>query len=210
MKKILLSALCAAASVSAWADGLSSLAHFVRTAQAGSAQFTQTVTSPTKADQPARVQNSSGSFSFQRPGQFKFVYAQPFAQTIVADGQTLWLYDEDLEQVTRRPQGDALAGTPAALLTSVQDMRALEKDFVLTAQPDEQGLSWVQAQPKASEGHIQSLRVGFAGNTLAALEIVDNFGQRSLLRFEQLQLQPSLPASTFTLQLPSGVDVLEQ
>lgn len=75
----------------AWADGLASLEAFVRQAKAGTAQFTQTVTSPAKAGQAPRVQSSSGSFSFQRPGQFKFVYTQPFAQTIVADGQTLWL-----------------------------------------------------------------------------------------------------------------------
>ena len=149
----------------AWADGLASLEAFVRQAKAGTAQFTQTVTSPAKAGQAPRVQSSSGSFSFQRPGQFKFVYTQPFAQTIVADGQTLWLYDEDLEQVTRRPQGDALAGTPAALLTSVQDMAALRKDFDLaaqaSAQPDPEGLQWVQATPKNQDGQIQQLRVGF-------------------------------------------------
>ena len=194
----------------AWADGLASLEAFVRQAKAGTAQFTQTVTSPAKAGQAPRVQSSSGSFSFQRPGQFKFVYTRPFAQTIVADGHTLWLYDEDLEQVTRRAQGDALAGTPAALLTSVQDMAALRQDFTLSNQPDADGLQWVQALPKSAQGQIQQLRVGFAGDTLAALEILDSFGQRSLMRFEQVQIQPSLPADSFRFQPPAGVDVLDQ
>lgn len=210
MKTLAVAALCALASSWAWADGLSSLESFVRTAKAGTAQFTQTVTSPAKTGQPARVQNSGGSFSFQRPGQFKFVYTRPFAQTIVADGHTLWLYDEDLEQVTRRAQGDALAGTPAALLTSVQDMAALRQDFTLSNQPDADGLQWVQALPKSAQGQIQQLRVGFAGDTLAALEILDSFGQRSLMRFEQVQIQPRLPADSFRFQPPVGVDVLDQ
>ncbi len=210
MKKIILAALCVAAAASSWADGLASLQTFVRTAKAGTAQFTQTVTSPTKEGQPARVQTSSGSFSFQRPGQFKFVYTQPFAQTIVADGKSLWLYDEDLAQVTRRPQADALAGTPAALLTSVQDMRALERDFNFTNLPDAEGLAWVQAHPKSQDAQIQALRIGFAADALAALEIDDSFGQRSVLRFQDLQLAPRLPAATFEFHAPSGVDVLEQ
>lgn len=210
-KQLLIATLCAAASTLSWADGLDSLEAFMRSAKAGSAQFTQTVTSPAKQGQSGRVQTSSGQFTFQRPGQFKFVYTQPFAQTIVADGQTLWLYDEDLEQVTRRKQGDALAGTPAALLTSVQDMAALQKDFTLSNQPDADGLEWVQATPKSAQGQIQHLRVGFtAQGALAALEILDSFGQRSLLRFEQVQLQPQLPAGNFKFQAPAGVDVLNQ
>ena len=103
----------------AWADGLASLEAFVRQAKAGTAQFTQTVTSPAKAGQAPRVQSSSGSFSFQRPGQINFVYTHPFDQTIVADEQTLWLYDEYLEQVNRRPQGDGVASYTAGILTTV-------------------------------------------------------------------------------------------
>lgn len=216
MKKRVAAALAALSAAlapvaPAWADGLASLETFVRSAKAGTAQFTQTVTSPARAGQPPRVQTSGGSFSFQRPGKFKFIYTRPFAQTIVADGQTLWLYDEDLEQVTRRQQGDALAGTPAALLTSVQDMAALHKDFALQPQPDADGLEWVQALPKNHDGQIQQLRVGFtAQGGLAALEIFDSFGQQSVLRFEQVQLLPHLPAGDFQFQPPRGVGVVEQ
>lgn len=210
---IVLAALVATSAWAApvWADGLASLEAFVRQAKAGTAQFTQTVTSPAKAGQAPRVQTSSGSFSFQRPGQFKFVYLQPFAQTIVADGQTLWLYDEDLDQVTRRKQGDALAGTPAALLTSVQNMAALRKDFDLAAQADAEGLQWVQATPKNQDGQIASLRVGFTpAGGLAALQIQDSFGQQSVLRFTQLEVHPQLPADSFHFQTPAGVSVLDQ
>ena len=92
----------AACALPAWADGLKSLENFMKTAQSGRAAFTQAVTAPPKDGQAARAKQSSGHFEFQRPGRFKFVYEKPFAQTIVADGKTLWLYDADLNQVSVR------------------------------------------------------------------------------------------------------------
>ncbi|MGN1055730.1 MAG: outer membrane lipoprotein chaperone LolA, partial [Comamonas sp.] len=173
-----------------WADGLQSLENFMRTAQAGQAQFTQTVTSPAKEGQPARTKNSSGEFAFQRPGQFKFFYQKPFEQTIVADGQTVWLYDVDLNQVTQRRQADALGSTPAAILASAHDLSGLQKDFTLKAAPDADGLQWVEATPKSPDGQLKSVRVGFAGDTLTAMDILDGFGQRSVIRFHDLRVLP--------------------
>lgn len=199
-----------AAVPSAWADGLQSLEQFMRTAKTGQAKFTQTVTSPAKEGQPARVKTSSGDFLFQRPGQFKFIYTQPFAQTIVADGHTVWLYDEDLNQVTRRNQAEALGSTPAAILASANDVNGLKKDFQLQAQPVEDGLEWVQALPRAGDGQLKWVRVGFANGNLAAMDILDGFGQRSVIRFEQLSANPALPADTFTFEVPRGADILAQ
>ena len=116
LKKTVTAILIAASATLASADGLKSLESFMKGAQTGKADFTQTVTSPPKDGQTARTKTSSGSFEFQRPGRFKFVYKKPFEQTIVADGQTLWLYDVDLNQVTSRSQKDALGSTPAALV----------------------------------------------------------------------------------------------
>ena len=209
MKKIatLLIAVCA---FPVWADGLKSLENFMKTAQTGRAEFTQTVTAPPKDGQTSRAKQSSGSFEFQRPGRFKFDYRKPFAQTIVADGKTLWLYDADLNQVTRRAQNKALGSTPAALLASAPDLGALRADFTLESAPDEEGLQWVLATPKAKDGQLKSVRVGFDGEALAALDILDSFGQRSLIRFTGMQLNPALPAGTFTFKPPAGADVLQQ
>lgn len=179
-------------------------------AQAGRAEFSQTVTSPPKDGQAARTKTSSGSFEFQRPGRFKFTYKKPFEQTIVADGQTLWLYDVDLNQVTQRSQAQALGSTPAALLASAPDLAALKADFTLENGPDQDGLQWVQATPKAKDGQLKSVRVGFAGEQLAALDIQDSFGQRSVIRFSALQALPSLPASVFQFKPPAGADVVKQ
>ena len=110
--------LLATGAGSTWATGLKSLEDFVRTVKTGKADFTQVVSSPAKDGQAPRVKTSSGQFEFSRPNRFKFVYVKPFAQTIVADGQTLWLYDVDLNQVTARQQSQALGSTPAALIAS--------------------------------------------------------------------------------------------
>ena len=194
----------------AMAGGLESLEVFIKSAKTGRADFTQTVTAPTKEGQPARTKTSSGQFAFQRPGKFRFDYQKPFVQTIVADGKTLWLYDADLNQVTERQQAQVLGQTPAALIAAASDLRALQADFTLTDQPERDGLQWVKATPKARDGQLQSVLVGFDGNALAALEILDSFGQRSVLKFSQVELNPALPAGTFDFKVPAGADVLRQ
>lgn len=203
-------ALAACLPLGAWADGLQSLENFMRTAKAGQATFTQTVTAPAKDGQPARSKTSSGDFAFQRPGQFKFIYQKPFAQTIVADGRTVWLYDVDLNQVTQRKQAEALGSTPAAILASANDLAGLKKDFTLQAAPDADGLQWVQATPKAADGQLKHVMVGFQGDSLAAMDILDGFGQRSVIRFHQMQVLPSLPAEQFHFEVPRGADIMAQ
>lgn len=201
--------LCAAP---AWAGGLDSLAQFVKDTRSGKATFTQVVTAPPKQGQKAREKTSTGTFAFQRPGKFRFHYQKPFEQTIVADGQTLWLYDVDLKQVTARKQEQVLGSTPAAIVAAASDLKALEKDFQLEGEPDQGGLQWVKATPKARDTQIQSVRVGFkpadGGATLAALDITDSFGQRSVLTFSDFQGNAALPASTFDFKPPPGVDVI--
>ena len=183
----------------------------MKTAHSGRADFTQTVTAPPKDGQAQPPKQSSGSFEFQRPGRFKFVYKKPFEQTIVADGQTLWLYDVDLNQVTQRAQAQALGSTPAALLASAPGLAALRADYLLQSAPPEQdGLQWVLATPKAKDGQLKSVRVGFEGERLAALDILDSFGQRSQIRFTGMQTNPALPAGSFQFKPPAGADVLKQ
>ena len=210
MKKLIATIVIATSAQLASADGLKSLESFMKGVHTGRAEFTQVVTSPPKDGQAARTKTSSGTFEFQRPGRFKFVYKKPFEQTIVADGQTLWLYDADLNQVTQRSQAKALGSTPAALLASTPDLSALRADFTLEAAPDQDGLQWVLARPKAKEGQLQSVRVGFAGEQLAALDILDSFGQRSAIRFTGMQTNATLPPATFQFQPPQGADVMRQ
>lgn len=194
----------------AWAGGMESLEAFVRSAKSGRAEFTQTVTAPPRDGQPSRTKISSGNFEFQRPGKFRFDYKKPFAQSIVADGKILWLYDVDLNQVTQRPQSQVLGSTPAALIAAAPDLRALQADFALEAQPERDGLQWVKATPKSKDGQLQSVLVGFQGDMLAVLEILDSFGQRSVLKFGKVEVNPALAANAFEFKVPAGADILKQ
>jgi outer membrane lipoprotein carrier protein len=214
MKKLFATVLIAACAHSAWANGLESLEVFVKTVSSGRADFTQVVTAPAKEGQAARSKTSSGTFEFSRPNRFKFIYKKPFEQSIVADGQTLWLYDADLNQVTARKQSAVLGSTPAALIAAAPDLRALQADFTLTAAPEKDGLQWVVATPKTRDGQLQTVRVGFrAGEKpagLAALEILDSFGQRSVLNFSKVEVNPNLPSDAFHFTPPKGADVIRQ
>jgi outer membrane lipoprotein carrier protein len=201
MNKVLLAALLAFAG-SAHADSVDLLRDFAQNVKSGKASFTQTVTSP----DGAKKRTSSGQFEFVRPNRFRFAYAKPFEQQIVADGQKVWLYDVDLNQVTVRPIAQALGATPAALLAGA----TLDKEFDLKAVPPAEGLEWVQATPRVKDGPIQSLRVGFKGKELAALDIVDAFGQRSALRFTGLEQNVKLAEEQFRFTPPKGADVIQQ
>jgi outer membrane lipoprotein carrier protein len=203
MKRLILTALLGAALASpAWADAVASLRQFVQEVKSGRAAFTQTVSAP----DGARKRSTEGRFEFVRPNRFRFDYAPPMAQHIVADGQKVWLHDPDLDQVTVRAMGDALGATPAALLAG----GSLDKDFTLKALPDREGLQWAEATPKARDSQFQAVRVGFKGKELAALEIVDSFGQVSTLSMRQFEANVNLAPERFRFTPPPGADVLEQ
>ncbi len=201
-------ALTGALPAAAQNDGLEALENFLRTTRSGRADFTQGVTAPAREGQAPRSKQSAGSFEFQRPNRFRFTYRKPFPQTIVADGQTLWLHDPDLNQVTARRQAQALGSTPAALIATASDLAALRQEFELAPAPDRDGLQWVQATPRARDGVLRSVRIGFRGGELAALDIQDSLGQQSALRFGRMEINPALPAETFQFKPPPGADLL--
>jgi outer membrane lipoprotein carrier protein len=196
------------------ASSLDTLETFLKFTKSGRADFTQVVTPPAKAGQTTvRSKTSTGQFSFVRPTRFRFDYLKPFPQVIVADGQTLWLYDADLEQVTARKQAQALGSTPAALVATAVDLSALQKEFSLEAQAEADGLQWVQATPKNRESTIQSVRLGLRADgaqvSLGKLEIFDAMGQRSVLSFERFEVNPAnLGATQFNFAAPKGVNVI--
>ena len=193
---------------------LRDLENFVKNTKSGRAAFTQVVTSPAKDGQTPKTKTSTGTFEFLRPNRFKFLYKKPFEQAIVSDGQTLWLHDMDLNQVTARKLAQILNGTPAAVIAAAADLKGLQADFVLTALPEKSGLQWVQAVPKTKEGQLQSIIVGVKttekGSELAALEILDSFGQRSVMTFSQFEVNPALVATSFQFKPPAGSDVSRQ
>ena len=219
LSKFLVASVLAIISVAACADekgalALKSLENFVKNTKSGRAAFTQVVTSPAKDGQMPKTKTSSGTFEFLRPNRFKFLYKKPFEQSIVSDGQTLWLHDVDLNQVTARKLAQVLNGTPAAVIAAAADLKGLQADFTLTSLPEKAGLQWVHAVPKTKEGQLQSITVGIKtidkGTELAALEILDSFGQLSVMTFSSFEINPSIPAASFQFKPPAGADVSKQ
>ena len=196
---ILLFALALAGT--AHAGGVERLKAFIAGAKTAEADFTQTV-----ADKTGRVtQQASGKMAFARPGKFRWDYRAPYEQVIVGDGTRLWLYDTDLEQVTVKPLGDVIAGTPAALLAGDN---AIEKYFSLKNAGEGGGLEWLEATPKTRDTTFERIRMGFKGDVLVQMELFDFFGQRTTLKLSNFARNPSIAPSRFTFTPPKGADII--
>ena len=192
--------LCAFASV-AHADAVERFRSFLKATQAARADFEQKV-----YGRDGKVtQESKGSFVFQRPGLFRWVYAKPVDQVIVGDGERVWIHDRDLNQVTVRRMSKALGSTPAALLAGSSDV---EKAFELSEAGTRDRLEWLEAKPRDPEAGFDRIRMGFSATGIEAMELVDNFGQTTRLRFLNLQRNPKTDPAEFRFEPPTGADVL--
>lgn len=183
------------------AGGIEQLRSFIESTQSGSASFEQKVT----AKSGRKSQDASGTMAFSRPGKFRWTYDKPYYQLLVGDGEKLWVHDRDLNQVTVKTLGDALASTPAALLAGRNE---LERNFELTEGGVAEGLTWVDAKPKAAEGGFESVRIGFSEGMLRGMVLRDSFGQTTLLRFTAFQRNPQLDGAQFRFTPPAGADVI--
>jgi outer membrane lipoprotein carrier protein len=151
------------------------------------------------------VQESRGVLAFSRPGKFRWTYVKPYAQLIVGDGSKIWIYDEDLKQVTVRKLDQALGSTPAALLAGNNEaMRA----FRLSDKGSKDGLEWLEALPRDKEGNFERIRMGFSASGLQVMELVDGFGQTTVLKFNSLERNPKLDPALFRFSPPKGADVI--
>lgn len=183
------------------ADALDRFKAFVRDTQTARADFEQKV----YGREGRLTQESTGSFAFQRPGRFRWTYAEPVDQLIVGDGERVWIYDRDLNQVTVRRLSRALGSTPAALLAGAAD---IEQAFALSDAGMRDGLEWMEARPKDREAGFEVVRMGFGPSGLQTMELVDHFGQTTRLRFSNLQRNPKTDPAQFRFDPPAGADVL--
>ena len=151
------------------------------------------------------LQESRGTLAFSRPGKFRWSYVKPYAQLIVGDGSKVWIYDEDLKQVTVKKLDQALGSTPAALLAGNNEaMRA----FMLSDRGAKDGLEWLEALPRDKESSFEKIRMGFTSSGLKVMELVDSLGQTTVLRFASLQRNPRLDPGLFRFSPPKGADVI--
>lgn len=182
-------------------DGIAQLRQFVAAAASAQGRFEQVVT----ASSGRRPQHASGHFAFVRPGQFRWVYETPYTQVLVSDGERLWAWDEDLNQVTVKRLGDALGSTPAAILAGDG---ALERDFDLSEAGRADGLAWVIARPRLSDTTFEAMRVGLADGMLRRMELRDHFGQTTVIDFDDLRTDIAPDPALFSFTPPPGADVI--
>jgi outer membrane lipoprotein carrier protein len=149
---------------------------------------------------------SSGTFEFERPGRFRWTYDKPYEQIIVSDGQKLFVYDRDLNQVTVKKIGAALPASPASILFGTNEF---ERDFEVRDDGERDGMSWIVARPRARDTQFDAIRIGFRNGVPGAMQIADSFGQTTVLAFKRFERNPKLAAGLFQFVPPKGADVLE-
>ncbi|RIX43590.1 MAG: outer membrane lipoprotein carrier protein LolA [Rhodocyclales bacterium GT-UBC] len=199
--KALFFAAMAVSPLLAEAGAIDQLHQFLQGTRTLKAEFAQTVI----ARNGRKPQLSSGVVAISRPGKLRWEILKPYPQLVVGDGEKIWIYDQELQQVTVRKAGQAIGGSPATLLSGNND---LEKNFNLKEAGDAEGLNWVEATPKSGDSGFEKVRLGFAGSDLKAMELQDSFGQTTVIRFSKLERNPALPASSFKFTPPAGVDVV--
>ena len=192
-----------ALSGAAHAAALDQFKAFVAGTKSAKGEFTQQQVR--KSANGKATPASSGSFVFARPGKFIWNYQKPYEQLLQADGDQLYIYDKDLNQVTVKKLGNALGSSPAAILFGSND---LEKNFTLSEAGTRDGLEWLNAVPKARDTTFEQISIGLRDGIPQAMELKDTFGQTSVLKFTNFQRNPSLGAQQFKFEIPKGADVI--
>jgi outer membrane lipoprotein carrier protein len=200
------------ATPAAFASGTQQLKAFVAQVHAARGDFVQKeIKAPSKAQaangevKPIISGMASGTFVFARPGKFIWTYEKPYEQVLQADGENLYVYDKDLNQVTIRKLGGALGASPAAILFGSND---LEQNFTLRDAGVKGGIDWLELTPKARDTQFESVGIGFRDGNLEAMELHDVFGNVTLLTFSNIQKNPPLKPDAFKFTVPKGTDVI--
>ena len=141
----------------------------------------------------------------QKPNKFRWDYNKPFVQQIVGDGEKIWLFDPELNQVTVRSFSKAAGSSPAALIAGGQEM---ERSFIIKDTSRKGKLEWVMAVPKVRETGFERLFLGFKGDALMKMELHDSFGNRTAIEFINVQRNPKLNEELFKFTPPNDADVL--
>lgn len=187
------------------ASALDQFKSFVSSTKAAKGEFVQRQVKSEGSQSAANP--STGTFLFARPGKFIWTYQKPYEQLLQADGQKLYIYDKDLNQVTIKQLGDALGSSPAAILFGSND---LEKNFTLKDAGTKDGLEWLEATPKTKDTTFDRIGIGLKDGVPQAMELRDSFGQVSLLSFKKFEKNPVITADRFRFEVPKGADVFQQ
>ena len=201
--RFIVTLLFAVLTSAAQADEVQTLKNFFQNTTSMRAKFQQTVVD----NLGRKVQEVTGTMQLQRPGKFRWDYNKPYVQLIVGDGNKVWLYDPDLNQVTVRSLDKVLGSSPAALLAGSKD---IDKTFDLKNVGQQGELNWVEAVPREKESGFDKVVLGFKGNMLHEMEMRDSFGQITVIEFSQQEVNPKLNDKSFRFAPPKGADVLSE
>lgn len=199
-------------TTSVQAAALEQFTYFVSSTHAAQGDFTQRqlkipraqVPGQTKPDAVKISNQASGHFIFSRPGKFIWQYQKPYEQLLQADGDKLYIYDKDLNQVTIKKLGNALSSSPAAILFGSNE---LEKNFVLKDAGTKEGIDWLEAIPKDKDSTFTRIGIGMKDGLPRSMELSDNFGQMTIITLLNVEKNPALKSNQFTFVTPVGADV---
>lgn len=177
---------------------------FVSATKSAKGEFSQQQVKQLESGGTKTSSMSTGTFVFARPGKFIWTYVKPYDQVLQADGEQLFIFDKDLNQVTVKKLGSALGSSPAAILFGSND---LEKNFTLSEAGSKDGVEWLKAVPKAKDTSFEQITIGLRNGLPEAMELKDTFGQLSILSFKKIERNPSLNAASFKFVMPKGADV---
>ena len=196
---LLLPLLLAAQTASA--DGMASVKAFYEQTKSVRANFHQVVTDK----QGRKVQEVDGEMQLLRPNKFRWDYHKPYEQQIISDGNQVWLYDTELAQVTVRSLDKSIGSSPAALLAGGA---AIDKTFKLANAPRKDSLEWVSATPNDKESGFDKILMGFNGNKIQEMSLIDSFGHTTKIVFTEVEVNAALEEKNFLFKTPKGVDVV--
>lgn len=152
------------------------------------------------------LETVTGNMYLSYPGKFRWNYLDPYVQTIITDSETLWIHDDDLEQVTIRDISDAIYGTPAAVIIT---KNRLDEFFELTDLGDFEGAKWTKLKPKKEGAEYKDIRLGFKDKEMVMMILNDNLGQTTRIDFSNPKRNDIIESTFFDFQMPEDVDVID-
>ena len=182
-------------------NGIARMHAFLKDVRSLKADFTQVVLDANLR----QVKESVGTLAIKRPDRFRWDYATPNQEIIVADGRRVWIYDVELQQVTVKSLNGTLAASPAVLLSGSNNV---QQNFIVKDLGEENGLEWVGLTPKVKDTDFDNVKLGFKGNNVAVMELKDALGNLTRITFSHLILNPAIPDDVFQFTPPAGADVI--
>ena len=182
-------------------DAIQRLDKFFSEVNSFAGQFTQIVYD----ENNQIVQEAYGDVALLKPGRFRWQYTKPYPQLILADGEYLWIYDEDLLQASAKPIDTALGNAPIMLLTNA---RPLTDDFEVKDAGVKDGLNWVELTPLVQDTEFLKIQIGLDDKGVKRMELQDHFSQKTVIEFADLEINVSFASNQFKFIAPEGVDVV--